>query len=218
MKRWLPFLAAKASIYRPALAQPERVRLAAVRSRRLPWAGPGVKFLWIGRWTAHKGVDRLSEFLNTRLSLAPADTITIAGCGRLPDGAIAADLLHRGHVRVVASFSRDELYGLLESHDAGLFTSHAEGWGLSLNEMIEAGLPVFATPAGAVPDLKRACPACVQPFPPPSAPDINDLRARMKLGEAYDALINWNGVVALYERLIQNDRKICARPRSPLRL
>ena len=218
MKRWLPFLADKMSIYRPTLAQAERVRLAAIRGRRSAWTGPGVKFLWIGRWAAHKGIDRLTDFLNTRFAVAPADMLTIAGCGKLPEGAIAADLLRRGHVRVVAAFSRDELYGLLESHDAGLFTSHAEGWGFSLNEMIEAGLPVFATSAGAVPDLRRACPACLQPFPPPPAPDINGLRARMKLGDPYDALINWNGVVALYERLIEDDRKISARPRPPLRL
>jgi glycosyltransferase involved in cell wall biosynthesis len=217
MKKWTPFLASKLSVYRPPLQPAQRVRLAGIRGGRPLWAGPGVRFLWIGRWVPHKGIDRVVDFLRTRFAIAPADRVTLAGCGELPRGSIADDLLRSGHVRIVPSFSRNELAGLLESHDAGLFTSRVEGWGLSLNEMIEAGLPVFATMAGAVADLQRACPGCVQPFPPPPVPDINDLRARMKLGEAYDALINWDSVVALYERLIQDDKNISARPGSSLR-
>lgn len=41
-------------------------------------------------------------------------------------------------------------------YDAGLFTSEAEGWGLSLNEMLESDMPVFATEVGGVRDLRPA--------------------------------------------------------------
>lgn len=202
MKRWMPFLAHKLSVYRPALAAEERRILAGIRARRSRWAGPGVRFLWIGRWAAHKGTRRLADFLRTRRVAAPYDKVTIAGCGKLPDGAIASELLRTERVRVVPSYAREELYGLLKSHDAGLFTSDVEGWGLSLNEMIEAGLPVFATRAGGVPDLERSCPGCLLPFPPPVAIDVNALRSKMHVGASYDELMNLKPVGELYKKLI----------------
>lgn len=169
MRRRFPSLHPRLRHHLIAPAAADRAALAEVRRRHSLSSGPGTRFLWIGRWTAHKGTGRLVRFLQTRAISHPHDRFTIAGCG---DGA-ARDLppaLLEGPVRIVPSFRRTDLPGLLAAHDTGLFTSEVEGWGLSLNEMLEAGLTVYATPAGGVADLAPYWGDRLRPFPPPAHP------------------------------------------------
>ena len=173
MRRRFPFWAAKLGMFVCATSPDEREALAAVRrQRQARLEKDGVRFLWIGRWTGHKGTGRLIDFFSARAAAFPADTLTIAGCGPTAERDIPEALLRSGRVRLVPSFQRTELPSLLARHDAGLFTSSLEGWGLNLNEMLESGLPVYATEAGGVIDLRPYFPGQLLPFPPAGRPAV----------------------------------------------
>jgi hypothetical protein len=132
------------------------------------------------------------------MAARPEDSITIAGCGSQATRDCPADLLAGGQLRLVPSFPRADLPGLLAGHDAGLFTSVVEGWGLSLNEMLESGMTVFATLAGGVADLGPFFPMSLRPFPPPfdfvPAPPSEDLEE-----SGYYRECSWAGIAARYE-------------------
>lgn len=183
--------------YVNALAPEDQAALAAVRADRTS-CGSGCRFLWIGRWVSHKGTRRLVGWMTERAALRTHDTFTVAGCG--PDAArdLPHALLHAGRVRVVESFHRADLPALLATHDAGLFTSEVEGWGLSLNEMLESGLPVFATPAGGVPDLAQFS-RRLYPFPPPLKPALAQPPEDLE-ESGYLARFTWDAIAGSYQR------------------
>ena len=166
MCRRFPWWRGKLGMYPNAIDDDERARLAAVRRGRKPPAGGGIRYLWLGRWAAHKGNDVLVRFVSRHLADHPRDRITIAGCGAQARSHIPRELLDAGRVQLVESYSRGELPALLASHDAGLFTSRVEGWGLTLQEMLESGMPVHATDAGAAHDLRHDFPRQLRAFPP----------------------------------------------------
>jgi len=172
MRGHVPWLAPRLQAYLHAPPRELRPVLRDLASRRAAPAAGATRWLWMGRWVAHKGTASLVSFLEGRLSRHPGEVATLAGTGAVP--RLPASL--RGRVRVVPRFGRGELPGLLAGHDAGLFTSITEGWGLSLQEMLESGLPVYATQAGGVQDLAPWFPGSLRPFPPvegdvaPSAP------------------------------------------------
>jgi glycosyltransferase involved in cell wall biosynthesis len=202
MHRHFPAWAAKTGSYVNAPPAAEQESFARVRRQRQTVSGPpaGARFLWIGRWTPHKGTRRLLDFVAERLAACPADSVTVAGCGPAAEREIPAEWLRQARVRLVPSFSRSELPDLLATHDAGLFTSTVEGWGLTLNEMLESGLPVYATAAGAVDDLRPYFPHALRPFPPPehvapAAPE--DLEAN-----GYLRRFNWLEIARDYERQV----------------
>jgi glycosyltransferase involved in cell wall biosynthesis len=199
MRRRYPSWRSKLGCYLCAPAAGEQSALAAVRRARRPLAAGGARnFLWIGRWAAHKGTRRLVRFIAERLAAAPEDRFTLAGCGAPADPALAAEWLRSGQVRLVPAFARAELPALLAAHEVGLFTSEAEGWGLTLNEMLEAGLIVYATEAGAVADLRPFFPSSLRPFPPPlsiAAGKPEDLDAN-----GYYQTFSWPAIAAAYER------------------
>ncbi len=204
MRRRFPAWRDKLGLYLCALSAQEREALARVRrSRTGPVEGPGTRFLWIGRWSAQKGTRRLLRFLRERLASHPQDTVTIAGCGPAAERDLPPEWLRAGRARLVPTFPRTELPALLGGHDAGLFTSGVEGWGLSLNEMLEAGLTVFATEAGAVADLRPYFPASLRPFPPPAdiagiAPaPLEDLGAN-----GYHERFSWPAIAASWEEQV----------------
>ena len=202
MLRRFPRWAPKLGSYVCALAPAEHPVLAEIRRRRP--AGPqgeGLRFLWIGRWAAHKGTRRLVSWIADRSAAAPHDTFTLAGCGPAAERDLRPEWLRSGQVRLVPTFARAELPDLLVSHDAGIFTSNVEGWGLSLNEMLEAGLPVFATETGGVADLRPFFPQSLRPFPPPLRiepwPQPEDLEAN-----GYYARFDWAAVAKTYEEAV----------------
>lgn len=193
-----PWTLPRLAHYFNTVGREEQEELARIRRDRSAPPGSGIRFLWIGRWARHKGTDRLVRFLGQRAASHPRDSFTLAGTG---SGGIAGiDALPAGlrdRVRVVPSFPRTGLAELLRSHDAGLFTSTAEGWGLSLNEMLESGLPVFATEAGGVRDLRPYFPDTLLPFPPP-------LDAALPSGRetdlsAYYRQFTWEAIAERYE-------------------
>jgi glycosyltransferase involved in cell wall biosynthesis len=162
--------------------------------------GAGRRFIWIGRWAAHKGIRTLVRFLQERASAFPGDTFTVAGCGAAAARDLPSELMTNGTVRIVASFERGELPGLLARHDAGLFTSVVEGWGLCLNEMLESGLTVYATAAGGVPDLMPFWGSRLLPFPPPPA-EADRGRSEPDLA-GYFSRFSWPAIAQRYEAAI----------------
>jgi glycosyltransferase involved in cell wall biosynthesis len=200
MRRRFPSLAPRLDDYVVAPAEGDQRAFAAVRgSRQPPRRGSGTRFLWIGRWAAHKGVRALLRFIDERARGGDDDSFTVAGCGDAAARSVPARLLRDGRVRIVPAFRRDELPGLLARHDAGLFTSIVEGWGLCLNEMLEAGLTVYATPAGGVQDLAPFWGARLRPFPPPAAGA--DPGPAPDLAAYYDRF-SWPAIAARYEATI----------------
>lgn len=197
MRRRFPRWRPKLGLLVCALPLPERAALAAVRCGRPPFSGPGIRFLWIGRWSAQKGTARLLGWMRRRLAAHPRDSVTIAGCGPAAEG------LRSAQVRVIPEFPRAELPGLLAEHDAGLFTSDLEGWGLSLNEMLEAGLPLFATEAGGVADLRPFFPGRLLPFPPPDRDALTALPLPPDLAaNGYFERFSWARIAEDYERQV----------------
>jgi glycosyltransferase involved in cell wall biosynthesis len=201
MSRHFPRWRDKLGVYVSVPSDAERAALEEVRRQRpAVRPGPGLRFLWIGRWTAHKGIRRLRRFLAGRLAAFPADTCTLAGCG--PDaGRDLADWVRAGRVRLLPRFPRAELPALLAAHDAGLFTSEAEGWGLSVLEMLESGLPVYATPEGAAADLPPFFPTALRPFPPPPEAVLPGFPAGEPL-PGYEETCSWPAIAAEYERQV----------------
>lgn len=193
-----PRLRDKLFYYVVAPTAAEQRALGAVRAARRPEGRNGRRFLWIGRWVAHKGTQRLVDFLVRRRRERPEDSCTIAGCG--PDALrdVPGELVQGGRVRIVPAFDRDELGPLLADHDAGLFTSLAEGWGLSLNEMLESGLPVYATEAGGVADLRPYFPTALRPFPPPLEAEASPSDDPERSG--YFRRFRWDRIAEEYER------------------
>jgi glycosyltransferase involved in cell wall biosynthesis len=200
MLRRYPRWRNKLGLFVCALPPGEPEILAEVRRRRGGAAGPGTRFLWIGRWSAQKGTGRLVRFLRERIASHPEDTFTVAGCGPGAERDLPPEGLRSGRVRIVPSFERPELPALLAGHDAGLFTSSVEGWGLNLAEMLESGLTVFATEAGAVADLRPYFPASLRPFPPPAgiAPaPLEDLEAN-----GYRERFSWPAIARSWEEQV----------------
>ncbi|MHC5824505.1 MAG: glycosyltransferase family 4 protein [Nostoc sp.] len=173
MKKWFPWWRSKLIFYVNALSKADQVELANIHLNRKKHEGERIRFLWIGRWTAHKGIHELVDFIIQRAASHPKDTFTIAGCGTNAEKDFSPELIQSGRLKILPSFERNQLYSLLANHDAGLFTSKVEGWGLVLNEMLESGMPVFAKPAGGVADLQEFF-KILMTFPPPPQlmPDI----------------------------------------------
>jgi len=196
-----PDLKRKAAAYVAAPSEKERalLRLVAQARRIQSRRTENADYLWIGRWAAHKGTHRVIRFVAEFLRTHPGASLTIAGAGDLADHPVVSWLAREDRVRVVPRYNREELPCLLKEHDAGLFTSEIEGWGLSLQEMLESGLPVFATRTGAFQDLAPWFPSQLREFPPEEGallPESESVEAFSR----YAARFNWQQIAADYLR------------------
>ncbi|HEV3076767.1 MAG TPA: glycosyltransferase family 4 protein [Thermoanaerobaculia bacterium] len=203
MRRRFPKLAPRLGLFVVAPSPREQEALSALRrTRRRPPRGSGTRYLWIGRWSAQKGIRSLVRFIERRAATLPGDTFTLAGCGAAAAKDVPPRLLAEGRVRVLPFFARGELPGILAEHDAGLFTSVVEGWGLCLNEMLESGLEVFATPTGGVPDLAPYWGSMLRPFPPPLV--ATDRAGPEPDLAAYFARFSWPAIGRHYEEAVRS--------------
>ena len=200
MKKWFPWWRSKLISYVNALSKADQLELAQIRLNRKKQKGEGIGFLWIGRWTAHKGIHELVDFIIQRAASHPEDNFTIAGCGDNAEKDFSPELIQSGRLKIIPSFERCQLYSLLFNHDAGLFTSKVEGWGLVLNEMLESGMPVFATHAGGVADLQELFKTLME-FPqlPQLMPDIISSYTDI---DDYYRRFSWEAIADNYTRTI----------------
>jgi len=198
MKKNFPFFDKKITIYVNALARNEQDLLSKIRLNRKheQITLRSVKFLWIGRWASHKGTTNLIDFLIERTRLQPNDSFTLAGCGDSPKDELPKQLIESGQVKILPTFTRENLCDLLENHDVGLFTSKVEGWGLVLNEMLESGMLVYSTYAGGAPDLWDYFQESLRTFPPPL--DISFLNLKNKKFDLYYKKFTWESIVDTY--------------------
>jgi glycosyltransferase involved in cell wall biosynthesis len=198
LRRWLPVLGDRLVSYDGAPSDADREALKSIRAvRRTPTNS--MHWLWIGRLSPHKAPERALRWFEQRLRIHSDDRLTFAGCGDLSAGNIPPALRRNGRIHFVPRYSRADLPGLLAAHDVGLFTSIAEGWGLSLQEMLESGMPVFATDAGCSSLLRGYFPDGLHPFPPPLDWNVRGWAlARPK--QAYWQRFSWSAIAARYER------------------
>ncbi len=200
MSKWFPWWRNKLLLHFNMLSKQEQIELSKVRLNRIQQNTEGIRFIWIGRWVAHKGIQRLVEFILQRADSNPQDTFTIAGCGNNAEKDFPPELINEGRLRLIPSFERSEIYPILANHDVGLFTSKVEGWGLTLNEMLESGMPVFATPAGGVLDLQPFF-KTLMPFPPQQQIVPTFLSTSHQL-ENYYIYFSWDKVAEIYANKI----------------
>lgn len=205
MKKWFPCWESKLIYYVNALSKTDQVKLANIRRNRKNSQRESIKFLWIGRWVPHKGIHELLNFIIDRMQSQPQDTFTIAGCGTNAEQNFSTELIHSGKVTIVPFFNRQELYSLLASHDVGLFTSKVEGWGLVLNEMLESGMPIFATRAGGVVDLQTLFDKMLMLFPP--SPKLTNNILTYEFPDDYYKLFTWEKIGEKYLNQISSHVK-----------
>jgi glycosyltransferase involved in cell wall biosynthesis len=204
MIKWFPFLTGKLTAYFNAISENEQESLKKIREVRNIERLSHVRFLWIGRWVRHKGVRELESFISSWLLDRPQDSFTIAGCGDYKLCKSLLKLKKMEQVSIVPSFSRAMLLKLLENHDIGLFSSHVEGWGLSLNEMLESGMPIFATSTGGVLDLKQLLGNSIFDFPP-NLHMVNKVMNKNTFNDIYYKYFSWNSIASLYLK------KVCSK-------
>ncbi len=163
-RRW-PALRPRLRCYFSAPPPEEQAAFRRIRSTR-GMGGPGSRWLWVGRWVDHKGTGPLLSLVRNRLQRHAGEQFTIAGCGASGEVAVRREFGDEPRIALRPFFDRTELRDLLLEHDRGLSTSLAEGWGLNLQEMLEAGLTVHATREGAFADLVPFFPETLWPLPP----------------------------------------------------
>ena len=202
MKKWFPWWKNKLFYYVNALSKSDRQNLAKIREQRQS-TDDTLKFLWIGRWEKHKGNDTLVNFIHSWTKTHQQDTFTIAGCASDISQYFSQELIDSGQLNIIPLFNRSQLYQLLKEHNIGLFTSKVEGWGLVLNEMLESGMPVFATSAGGFKDLKPFVSDKLHFFPPTSLSVTNAINSNIDLDKYYE-VFTWEKIARVYTSLILN--------------
>lgn len=214
MQRLFPWWRSKQVSYVVAPSEQEQRALAEVRHARQPRRSDHLRFLWIGRWAGHKGPDTLLRFIEQWSVQRPGDTFTIAGCGEGVEEKCPAELIRSDTIRIVPSYERADFWPLLANHDVGLFTSKVEGWGLSLNEMLESGMNVYANSAGGVPDLQPHFKSLIQ-FPP--KPESGVATSVTEPGADYFAAFDWGRIATSYASEVELTKgKLLGRAAEPL--
>lgn len=148
---WRDFVAGKA----PAAANRIVVVPNATPAPSLPRVGGGdlVHILFLGRIGDRKGVPQLGEALH-RMRHLPGWRATIAGDGAVEAArARAAELGLAERVSLPGWVGPGEVAALLAEADIVVLPSFAENLPVSVIEGMAAGLPVVATPVGAVEDI-----------------------------------------------------------------
>lgn len=119
-----------------------------------PMRGSG--FLFCGTWDATKGVHYLARGFERFREQGGKTALTIVG-GGWPSALILGTFAQSTHpyIRVVDRLNEDELMGMYRTHDALLFTSTYEGFGMVVPEAMSQGLPVIGTSQGIAHSLIR---------------------------------------------------------------
>lgn len=117
-----------------------------------------VKFLYIGRLAKEKGLYDLLEAFRRVQQQMPKARLDFAGSGVLADELRqrARELGVESTVAFLGTKSPEDIGRLLLSSDVMVLPSHAEPWGLVVNEALSYGCPVVVSNiCGCVPELVR---------------------------------------------------------------
>lgn len=114
-----------------------------------------LRLIFLGRVAREKGLYETLQGLRLALELGVDARLTVAGGGpeepRLRRYAVALGI--GGRVTFVGPVFGSDKANLLAGSDVMLLPSYSEGLPYSLLEGMAAGIPVIATPVGAIPDV-----------------------------------------------------------------
>ena len=118
----------------------------------------GFEFLFAGRLVPEKGVKELLDAFARMARTHPDARLTLMGSG--PEEDALRERVQAGALGEVVQFlgavPHAEALDAIESADAFVLPSHAEGSPLSVTEALALGTPVIATRVGALPELLGA--------------------------------------------------------------
>jgi glycosyltransferase involved in cell wall biosynthesis len=122
----------------------------------LPGAPRGAGLLFCGTWDYMKGTPYLCGALNRLHATGHKLPLTVLGPGA-PAGTVLADFdaAVRPFVTVIDRAPEERVMAEYGRHDALLWTSTYEGFGMVLIEAMSQGLPAIATPSGCAPAVIR---------------------------------------------------------------
>jgi glycosyltransferase involved in cell wall biosynthesis len=131
------------------------VRSYRYRMRPVRKASAPLQLVYVGRLAPQKGLHETLEGLAMARAEGIAASLVVAGSGPEEDAlkALAAKLDLGDAVRFAGPVYDGEKRALFESSDLLLLASHGEGLPYALLEGMAAGVPVIATPVGAIPDV-----------------------------------------------------------------
>src|SRR5260221_8630103 len=131
------------------------VRAFARVPTQRPYARRPLRVVYIGRLAREKGLYEALQGLRIAIELGVDAHITLAGAGPEADAlqhyARALGLSTR--VRFCRPVFGEDKVKLLGAADLAILPSYAEGLPDALLEARAAGIPVLATPVGAIPDV-----------------------------------------------------------------
>ena len=170
---WVPFLL-EAGVDKPRIVVVPNWPARQARAPRVRTLEPGapLRLLFAGWMTSQKGVPELIAAMRELAGDDPVVNLTMAGGGTLLDEARAAAELPdlRGRLAVRGWLNPDELAPLFEEAHILVLPSHAEGFPNVVLEALAEGLPVIATPVGAVADsVKDGINGSIVPIRNPAA-------------------------------------------------
>jgi glycosyltransferase involved in cell wall biosynthesis len=112
-----------------------------------------IRILYLGRLEPHKGIEDLLQAYRAVVTRRPDVSLLIVGDGSLRERVVAAQAECES-IRYVGRLSGDDVWAAYGAADIFVLPSHAEPWGLVVNEAMAAGLPVIVTDrVGCVDDL-----------------------------------------------------------------
>jgi glycosyltransferase involved in cell wall biosynthesis len=119
-------------------------------------AARGAGLLFCGTWDYVKGITYLCDAFAQVHAQGQRPRLTVLGPG-VPAGSVleAFDPRVRPFVTVIGRVAEERVMDEYRRHDALLWTSTYEGFGLVLLEAMSQRLPVIATPAGCAATLVR---------------------------------------------------------------
>lgn len=116
----------------------------------------GAGLLFCGTWDSVKGITYLCAAMNRLHALGNKVRLTVLGPGVARDLVLAGfDAAVRPFVTVIDRVAEERVMEEYRRHDALLFTSTYEGFGLVVIEAMSQRLPVIATPIGCAATLVR---------------------------------------------------------------
>jgi glycosyltransferase involved in cell wall biosynthesis len=143
---------------------PQRVSVVphGISGRFLSEAPPsgaprGAGLLFCGTWDYVKGITYLCDAMKRLHAVGTPLRLTVLGPGVAPQAVLDSfDPAVRPFVTVIERVPEDRVMAEYRRHDALLWTSSYEGFGLVLLEAMSQRLPVIATPAGCAATLVRS--------------------------------------------------------------
>jgi glycosyltransferase involved in cell wall biosynthesis len=116
----------------------------------------GGGLLFCGTWTGVKGASYLADAFSSLVAEGMKINLTILG-GGVPEQEIRAffNAQAQAHLTIIPRLLEEDVIREYRRHDALLFPSTYEGFGMVLLEAMSQGLPVIATPVGSALSLVR---------------------------------------------------------------